>query len=62
MSSSEELSEESPLWGLCHCNQNSAWNGNLLAALIGDLPSIIPVKFGEILPSGLGFDVVERKC
>ena len=58
MSSSEELSEESPLWGLCHSNQNSALNGNLLATMIGAHPSIISVKFGEILPSGLGFDAV----
>ena len=36
----------------CHGNQNSAWNGNLLATLKEDHPRIIPVKFGEIPPSG----------
>ena len=41
----------------CHGNQNSSWNGNLLANLKGDHPRIIPVKFGEILRSGLG-----RRC
>ena len=41
----------------CHGNQNSAWSRNLLNK--GDHPRIIPVKFGEILPSGLGGDVME---
>ena len=31
---------------------NSAWNGNLLATLKGDHRRIIPVKSGEIPPSG----------
>ena len=31
---------------------NSAWNGNLLATLKGDHHRIIPVKSGEIPPSG----------
>ena len=42
----------------CPGNQNSAWNGNLLATLKGDHPMIISVKFGEILQSGLGEDVI----
>ena len=37
----------------CHGNQNSALNGNIIATLKGNHPRIIPVKFGEILPSGL---------
>ena len=38
----------------CHGNQNSVWNGNLSAILKVEYPRIIPVRFGEILPSGLG--------
>ena len=44
----------------CHGNQNSAWNGNILATLKGDHRRIIPVQFGEILPDCLG-DVILRK-
>ena len=45
----------------CHGNQNSAWNGNLRTTLKGDYPRIIPVKFGETPPSGLGGDVIYRE-
>ena len=38
----------------CYGNQNSENNGNLLASLKADHPMIIPLKFSEIPPSGLG--------
>ena len=40
----------------CHGNHNSAWIEIIRTILKGDHPRIIPVKFGDNLPSVLGGD------
>ena len=49
-----KVNELHPLFLLVAINQNSAWNENFWTTLKGDHQRIIPVKFGEIPPRGLG--------
>ena len=40
------------------CDLDMQWTGTIWTTLKEDQPRIIPVKFGRILTSGLGGDVV----